>query len=149
MTTWEQFAFTKPDLAAFGQQRLQGRIAYLATLRVDGAPRLHPVSPFIAQGYLFVYMEPTSPKGHDLRRDARYALHCSVEDNRGGNGEFLIQGYGVEIDNPDLRSLAFKQAKAIGYNPQERYILFELSVEEVLSIVYQDGHPVRMRWKAS
>jgi len=59
---------------------LERRVAYLGTTRTDGSPRVHPVSPFIGAGCLFVYMEPTSPKAADLRRDARYALHCGVED---------------------------------------------------------------------
>ncbi|MGH2405330.1 MAG: pyridoxamine 5'-phosphate oxidase family protein, partial [bacterium] len=52
-------------------------MAYLATLRGDGAPRVHPVTPIVGEGRLFLFMEPTSPKGHDLRRDGRYALHSS------------------------------------------------------------------------
>lgn len=29
VTTWEQFTFSKPDLAAFGQQSLPGRLALI------------------------------------------------------------------------------------------------------------------------
>jgi hypothetical protein len=61
-TTWLQFTKAMPDLASFGKQRLEGRIAYLATVRPDGSPRVHPVSPFLSRNDLFVYMEPTAPK---------------------------------------------------------------------------------------
>src|ERR1051325_1757108 len=99
MITWSQFAAAAPDLSAFGKARLENRIAYLATIRPDGSPRVHPVSPFIVAGHLFVYMEPTSPKGHDLRRDPRYSMHCAVEDNSRGGGEFLTRGRGQEIND--------------------------------------------------
>ena len=148
MIAWAQFAAAAPDLAAFGKQRLEKRIAYLATIRADGSPRVHPVSPFIAEGRLFVYMELTSPKRHDLRRDARYSMHCAVEDNSGGGGEFLTRGHGEEITDAESREMAFRQAKAIGYDPKERYALFELSIEEAMRTTYPEDQPKRIRWKA-
>ena len=83
--SWGTLEEKAPELAAFGVSRLHGRVAYLATLRQDGSPRLHPMTPIIGQGHLFVFMEPTSPKGHDLRRDGRYAIHCAVSDTSGAN----------------------------------------------------------------
>src|SRR5262245_16432128 len=107
MANWSEFSTASPDLASFGKRRLERRIAYLATTRPDGSLRVHPVSPFIAGVHLFLYMEPTSPKAHDLRRDARYAMHCGVEDNTGGGGEFLVRGRAEEIDDPATRKSAF------------------------------------------
>ena len=149
MPNWSHFAVLAPELAAYGAKRLQGRIAYLATLLPDGSPRLHPVSPVIAGGSLFVYMEPTSPKGRDLLRDGRYALHCAVEDKSGGEGEFLVRGYAAEVADARVREEAFGQARAIGYNPQDRYVLFELAVTDVQATLYESHPPKRMRWKAS
>ncbi|HJP95862.1 MAG TPA: pyridoxamine 5'-phosphate oxidase family protein [Candidatus Saccharimonadales bacterium] len=149
MVSWSQFSANAPELAAFGQRRLESRIAYLATIRLDGSPRLHPVSPFIASGKLYVYMEPTSPKGHDLRRDGRYAMHGGVEDNSGGQGEFLIQGRAVEVSDTETRAEAFAQARERGYDPQERYILFELKVAEARASVYECGKAKRESWKAA
>lgn len=146
--SWDQFAASAPELAAFGRSRIEDRIAYLATSRADGSPRVHPVSPFIARGRLFIYMEPTSPKGRDLRRDPRYALHCSVEDNSGGQGEFCIRGRAEEVNDPGIRAVAFEQARSRGYNPKERYVLFELTIEEGQSTTYPNDEPVRDRWKA-
>lgn len=144
---WAQFASATPALASFGKRRLEHRIAYLATIRPDGSPRVHPVSPFLAENHLFVYMEPTSPKGHDLRRDARYCMHCAVEDNSGGQGEFLIRGQAAEVKDQTAREQAFEVARSIGYNPEERYILFEFSIEEAMMTVYEEGEPKRKRWK--
>lgn len=147
MATWSEFSADSPAMASFGKQRLERRIAYLATIRPDGSPRVHPVSPFIAKDHLFVYMEPTSPKGDDLRRDARYAMHSAVEDNSGGQGEFLIRGRAVEITDTESRKEAFEQARNMGYSPQERHILFELRLAEVLATVYEGDRPKRTRWK--
>jgi hypothetical protein len=90
--TWKIVAEQQPELAAFGAERLNGRVAYLATIRKDGSPRVHPMTPIIGQGHLFVFMEPTSPKGRDLQRDGRYAIHCAVSYNSGASGEFSITG---------------------------------------------------------
>lgn len=142
---WSEFATDAPTLAAFGLLRLERRVAYLATIRLDGSPRVHPVSPFIGNGCLLVYMEPGSPKAADLRRDARYALHCGVEDDTGGSGEFHATGIAREkIHVPD-RDEAFAAARAAGYRPAERHVVFELRVARVLATTY-DGGPKRERW---
>jgi hypothetical protein len=144
--TWQDFAHTEPELAAFGEKRFSSGPAYLATVQADGSPRVHPVTPIIGEGHLFLFMEPTSPKGHDLRRGSGYALHCSVSDNSGGEGEFRLMGHAVLTDDPAMRELATKY----GYQPRDHYILFELSVESAFSTTYPDGgKPVRKNWKVS
>lgn len=50
MATWQQFTAAAPELAAFGAERLEGKVAYLATIRADGGPRVHPLTPHIARG---------------------------------------------------------------------------------------------------
>ena len=137
-----------PDLASFGKQRLEGRIAYLAKVRPDGSPGVHPVSPFLSSNDLFVYMEPTSPKVLDMRRDARYAMHCGVEDDSGGQGEFFVRGRAVEAGDTKTRGEAFQEARIMGYSPQERHVLFELRIEEAMATVYENGHPKRSKWGA-
>ena len=119
MRSWAEFAAEAPDLEAFGRRRLERRIAYLATIRADGSPRVHAVSPFIGGGCLAIYMEPTSAKVADLRRDARYALHCSVEDNEGGEGEFYVTGRAEEIAGTEQRIAAVGWAAAAGYRALE------------------------------
>jgi len=143
--SWCEFKNAAPELADFGNSRLTRKIAYLATIRAQGAPRVHPVSPFISDQGLFVYMEPTSPKAADLRRDPRFAMHCSVEDNDGGEGEFCVCGKATVIDG-QARDKAFDAARVIGYKPNDRYVLFELGVDEVMATTYEDGVPVRRRW---
>ncbi len=93
MATWGEFAEAAPELTDFGTERFRtAEVAYLATVRSDARPRVHPVTPIIGGGRLFVFMERTSPKGHDLRRNDRYALHSLVTDQHGTGGEFLVSG---------------------------------------------------------
>ena len=49
-------------------------LAFLATIRRDGRPRLHPMCPLLVDGGLFAFIIP-SPKQADLRRDGWYAMH--------------------------------------------------------------------------
>ncbi|MBX3066949.1 MAG: pyridoxamine 5'-phosphate oxidase family protein [Anaerolineae bacterium] len=143
--TWQDFAAASPDLASYGEQRLKAAPAYLATVRSDGSPRVHPVTPILGEGHLLLFMEPTSPKGHDLVRDPRYAMHCSVADSEGGAGEFHIRGSARLVDDPQMRAIATRY----GYTPKDHYILFELSVEAAFSTVYGTDKPSRTSWKAT
>ena len=142
--SWKNLEDAASELATFGLKRFEIGVAYLATVGRDGAPRVHPVTPIIGQGHLFLFMEPTSPKGHDLRRDRRFALHSAVSDPNGKSGEFFITGNAELVDDPTKRSLASQLAS---YTPEDRYILFELSIESAASTLYQDGKPVRQSWR--
>src|SRR5690349_2055990 len=123
--TWKEFARQAPELAEFGRKRFGSGVAYLGTLRVDGSPRVHPVTPIISDE-LYLFMEPTSPKGRDLERDNRYSLHCAVENMDGGEGEFYVRGRARRTNDPAIREQA---VKAANYAPKDRYILFILTVE--------------------
>ena len=107
-------------------------------------PRVHPFTPIIGEGHFFVFMEPTSPKGNDRRRDPRYAVHCSVTDNSGESGEVVITGRARSIEDSELRALAIKVCP---YQYAERYILFEFDVESVMTTEYPNGQAVRKHWK--
>jgi hypothetical protein len=143
--SWKALEEQNPELAAFGFARLHGKVAFLATARKDGSPRVHPMTPIIGQGHFFVFMEPTSPKGHDLRRDGRYAIHCSVSDTSGASGEFTISGRARLIDDPELRSVAVRLSP---YKPADRYILFEFNLERAASTVYEGDQIIRQEWKS-
>jgi hypothetical protein len=144
MPSWGEFEAREPDLAAFGAARLAIPPAYLATVRADGAPRVHPVTPIMGDGHLFLFMEPTSPKGRDLRQRRWYALHNGVPDMHGSGGEFFITGAGAPVSDPDGRAMAIRAAS---YEPAERYVLFDLSVNEARCNGYGDVPlPERRQW---
>ena len=73
---------------------------------------VHPVTPVVGEGRLFVFMEPTSPKGHDIARRGGYALHCQVGDANGAGGEFYVRGRGERVDSRQVRPLAVGAAQA-------------------------------------
>lgn len=142
--SWKTFESQNPEIAEFAKARLHNKVAYLATIRKDGSPRVHPFTPIIGEGHFFVFMEPTSPKGHDLRRDGRYAVHCSVSDTSGESGEVIVTGRAKLIEDNEVRAQA---VRVCPYQPAERYILFELEVEHVLITEYGDAGTVRRQWK--
>ena len=144
MTSWAEFSRQAPELAAFGETRFRSGVAYLGTLRADGSPRVHPVTPIVGE-QLFLFMEPTSPKGKDLQRDARYTLHCSVEDMSGGRGEFYVRGRAILTGDPLVRAQAIE---ASPYVPEDRYILFVLTVEYAFMNTYVEGESNPQRWRS-
>ncbi len=142
--SWRALEQADAELARQGAERFETGVAYLATIRKDGSPRVHPVTPIVEQGRLFLFMEPTSPKGHDLRRDGRYAMHPVVGGPEGEGGEFLIFGRAQPVEDPATRELATELSS---YAPEDQYVLFELGVESALLTTYEDDRTVRRRWE--
>ncbi len=143
MSSWKEFTQEAPELAAFGKGRFQNGVAYLGTIRSDGGPRVHPVTPIMGE-QLFLFMEPTSPKGKDLQRDPRYTLHCSVEDSGGGKGEFYVRGRATLVNDTAVREQA---VQASSYSPADRYILFVLTVDFAFMNTYDESGAHPRRWQ--
>ena len=135
MASWGDVAAAEPELAAFVALRLQAGPSYLATVRASGSPRVHPVTPIIAADGLYLFMEPTSPKGTDLRQRGCFALHNGVPDNAGTGGEASVSGTGHPVDDSAVRATV---AAAASYDPADRYVLFELRPSEVRCNGYED-----------
>jgi len=114
---WSKLESQAPEIAEFGKARLHNKVAYLATIRKDGSPRVHPFTPIIGEGHFFVFMDPTSPKGKDLHRDGRYSAHCSVADTCGESGEFFVTGRAKFVENAELRAVA---VRVTPHHPAER-----------------------------
>jgi hypothetical protein len=146
--SWQALADAAPDLAAFGAERLHDRVAYLATVKPDCSPRLSPVRPVVAEGRLFVFAEPQSPKVRDLARDSRYALHgTATGDDPWDLREFAAEGTARRVGDPSLRAIANAGS---AFPRDEHLVLFELAVGTALSTVYgTDGQAQRQRWHAA
>lgn len=141
---WGVFARQAPDLAEFGRALLRAAPAYLATIRKDGKPRVHPVTPIFTEDGMFLFMEPTSPKGGDMRYRSWFALHNGVPDNQGTGGEFWVSGQGIPVEDRQVRE---KVVSAASYQPADRYVLFELRVSEARCNGYGDVTlPPANRW---
>ena len=54
--SWNLFQENSPVLAKLSFEKLNKKIAYLAMIKNDGAPRIHPVTPFIGNGMLFMFI---------------------------------------------------------------------------------------------
>ncbi|MEX2489877.1 MAG: pyridoxamine 5'-phosphate oxidase family protein [Pseudomonadales bacterium] len=144
--SWGNLEKQAPALARFGRDRLDGKVAYLATIRNSGWPRAHPVTPIIGEGHCFIFVEPNSAKVRDLLNNGHYCLHCGMNDSSGSSGEFQMTGIASQMDDPEIRELA---ESVCSYRPSARYLLFELKANEVLSTLYRGGRPDRQRWEAS
>src|SRR2546428_2532180 len=154
MVTWKEFATDERDLAETGRAFLfHGPgigLAFLATVRKGGAPRLHPVCPVLSNDRLFVLVTPASPKRHDLVRDGRYALQTFPQP-KPGSDEFYVAGKARLVDAPAVRAAVFRGAKHMADASE---VLFELWLEPVqhtrwenaLTPQMRPGHP---KWRAA
>jgi hypothetical protein len=153
MVTWKEFAAAEPDLADVGRSLLfqfKVGLAFLATVRKDGAPRLHPVCPVLSDDRLFVLIIPTSPKRHDLRRDGRYALQTFPQP-KPGSDEFSIAGKAVGVDDPAVRAAILRDAKHMADASE---IAFELWIEHVMhtrweNVLTPQMRSVHRKWRAA
>lgn len=72
----------------------------IATLRVDGSPRISGIEAQFAGGELTFGSMPGARKGDDLRRDPRFALHsASVDPPDGGSwaGDAKVAGRALYV----------------------------------------------------
>jgi hypothetical protein len=144
MATWAEFAAAAPDLAAWGESRFKrSRVAFIATIAADGSPRCNPVQPVICEGRLLLFVEPTSPKVDDLRRDGRFAMHSLIDNPTGMGGEFSIKGRAKALTDDTLRQQGID---ASCYTPCDDCTLFELSINAALARDYEDGQISQTRW---
>ena len=147
MATWGELAEAEPEIAAVGALLLQNHgLAYLATVRADGAPRLHPVSPFVIDGRLYVATPRLSPKARDQLRDGRYVLHMLPGDN---DDEFRIRGRAGPVTSEPERALVRERGP---HFLKEDDCYFEYDIEEAataywLNVGQPGTYPVRRSWK--
>jgi hypothetical protein len=149
-STWGDFEASAPGLAASGRQILYQYgpgLGYLATLRRDGGPRVHPVCPHIADGRLWVFVGRHSPKRGDLLRDARYALHTFA--CRDVDDEFYVSGTATPLDDADVEASV---RATLPFNSEPDDQPFELALDRVLLSTYgpRPAWPPRYtRWVSS
>jgi Pyridoxamine 5'-phosphate oxidase len=152
MVIWKEFAAAAPELAEAGRSLLNQfgvGLAYLATVRKDGAPRLHPVCPVLSDDRLFVLITPNSPKRHDLRRDGRYALQTFPQP-KPGSDEFYVTGKARAVEDATTRAAILRDAKHMA-DPSE--LAFELWIDRVTHTRWENVLTPAMRsvhrtWRA-
>jgi hypothetical protein len=152
MVSWNEFAQHEPELAAKGRDLIfqyPVGLAFLATVRADGAPRLHPVCPILSASRLYVFVMATSPKLRDLVRDGRYALQ-SFPQPKPDSDEFYVSGIARRVGDPGLSAAVLADAKH-PVSPTE--IPFELFVDRVMHTRWEGFgtpayHPIHVKWRA-
>jgi hypothetical protein len=152
VVTWKDLSAAAPELAQVGSTLLNQfgvGLAFLATVRGDGAPRLHPVCPVISGEHLFVLITTTSPKHEDLVRDGRYALQTFPQP-KPGSDEFSLAGRARLIDDAATRAAVLRDAR---HRADESETLFELWIERVMhtrweNVLIPEMRPSRQTWRA-
>jgi hypothetical protein len=126
MASWTQFAAASPRLAAeiraLFHQYGPG-LGYLATVRADGGPRVHPISPVITEDGAYCFLLD-SPKRRDLERDGRYALHAFPAEE--SDVEAYLSGTARPVTDPE--TIARISARS-GAHTVVEWRLFELHIE--------------------
>ncbi|KKK05681.1 pyridoxamine 5'-phosphate oxidase family protein [Micromonospora sp. HK10] len=126
MASWSAFAADEPRLADEIRLLLQQYgpgFGYLATVRADGGPRVHPISPVITDDGLYCFVID-SPKRRDLERDGRYALHSFPPEE--SDDEAYVAGRARVVDDPATVARLAALGRAA---PQADWRLFEFSVD--------------------
>ena len=151
VATWSEFELAAPKLAARGRGLLYQYgppLGFVATVRADGGPRVHPFCPIVAEGGLWAYILRQSPKGADLRRDSRFALHSFPP--RDVDDEFFVRGWAEETDpSEELKAAIIAAAvpATVGGDDEQ---LFQLHLDRVLIATYThrgQWPPTYERWR--
>ena len=171
MATWAEFEAPAPDLAAAAAERWPGivalhrggpvpageppfAIAYLATVRPDGSPRLDPFCPILADGRLCAAIPRRSPKGDDLRRDPRCVIHALPGP---ADDELCLRARGEEVSGEPFRAAVHAVAVASGVggmaqttarDPLFSFDLRQVDVGHWVDVGQPGTHAVRRRWWA-
>ena len=158
MMTWREFREAEPALANAGRSlfyQWKLGIGFLATVRRDGGPRVHPICPVINDEGCFGLIIP-GPKLEDLRRDPRYALHSETSPPPNIDDAFYLTGFATERSDRGIwnaiadQFLAERELKApwAGFEEQA---LIEFEIEQCLLTLtdardaFPKGHTI---WKA-
>lgn len=138
MTTWNDACAAAPDLAGLVQGRFEATgLAFLATLRRDGSPRITGIEPTFWDGELWLGSMWEARKVHDLRRDPRLALHAASVDKEVKEGDARISGRAEEVVDEERKG-AVGRAVAEGseFDPDVHgpWHLFRIDVTEVVLV---------------
>jgi ribonuclease HI len=146
---WSEFAAEAPQMAEAGERLLRAfTVGYLATLRADGSPRIHPISLSLTAGGLYVFVLANSRRAADLDRDPRYALHSwphAWTDEGWDDEEFEIEGKAKAIAHGAQRAaIADRHTDSVG--PAD--LAYELRVRRAHWKSRQGGRLTVKHWPA-
>jgi hypothetical protein len=142
--SWGVFIEQQPGLASQGGSLLYQHgvgLGFLATVRRDGRPRVHPMCPLISDDGLFAFIVP-SPKQFGLKRRGAYALHSFPSPTN--EDAFYVTGRAELVsDNGRRAALAAQfvaERASIGVAlPSDDDALFEFDIDSCL-LTRTTGH---------
>jgi hypothetical protein len=146
MITWIEFSRQQPALANAGRRQFYHfgiGLAFLATVRPDGAPRVHPVCPVISEAGLHLLIV-AGPKRQDLRRDGRFALHSETCLPPRQDDGFAVAGRAEQVTDAALRQVVRARVLAERdgniWPSFDEDTIFELAIERaLLTLTEADG----------
>ena len=154
MATWAEFERRSPELAARGRQMLYhfgAPLGYLATVRKDGGPRVHPFCPIVYGQGLYGLIGP-SPKQRDLLRDGRCAIHSFPLPDR--DDEFYIAARASLVEDAGLERSVRDAYLATGGGSDGSESLFTFELQHVMLSTYKkrgepnNWPPIYTKWHA-
>lgn len=139
MASWGDIEAAEPLFAQRVRARLDvGVHKTIATLRVDGSPRISGIETFFAEGDLWFGSMARARKAIDLQRDPRFALHGPSIDPPAWEGDAKLSGRAEEVTEPERRLRVFG---AHGNDsPSSDSHLFRADITEVVLIGLNDAH---------
>ncbi|MFN8506830.1 MAG: pyridoxamine 5'-phosphate oxidase family protein [Dehalococcoidia bacterium] len=152
MANWAGFAAEAPEMAARGREIMYFAgigLGYLATVRPDGGPRLHPFCPIQRGDGLYGLIIP-GPKRRDLLRDPRVAIHTQGMPDR--DDELALTGTARPRDDAVLLRAVEAAFLASGGHSRD-HVLFEFDIESALLVTYgprgeSTSRPRHLVWRA-
>jgi len=124
------------------------RVGYLATVRNDGAPRVHPVSVTFHESGLYVFVIAGSPRLRDLLETGHFALHSYSQEPASGSRDdeqVMVAGRALPVREAPTRA-AVASAHATKVQPDD--VLFELRIDRAAHRRREQGSPVDIAWAA-
>jgi hypothetical protein len=141
MITWSEFERINPALAAAGRAQLYQipiGLGFLATVRPDGGPRVHPVCPILSSAGLHVLIV-SGPKQADLGRDGRFALHSETCPPPREEDGFAVIGRGFQVTDPSVEKVVREQVLSErdgkAWPTFDADMLFELRIDRCLLVL--------------
>src|ERR1700757_4365207 len=104
MITWTEFERHQPALVGAGRRQFYQfgiGLAFLATIRPDGGPRVHPVCPVISAAGLRLLIK-AAPKHQAPRGDGPSPLHSEAPPPPRQDDGFAIIGQVSEVADAEV-----------------------------------------------
>jgi Pyridoxamine 5'-phosphate oxidase len=130
VASWGEIEGFAPDLARLARDLFEAHVhKTLATLRVDGSPRISGIEAKFIGADLWFGSMPGSRKSADLARDPRFALHSGSIDPPGWQGDAKLSGLAEEVTEARRKEEIFRAMGAAEVDPTSA--LYRADVREL------------------